>query len=226
MIIKERQNNIKIILFNDFKRVTKLLGNLTTGRCAVLQRASVVPLLHPASAQVEDQLLRPAGGQVLKRTWLLFRLHLPWLSTAGSWGGWPWWRRWCWLRQWSCPQTLSLKHCLWLDDINTSLISFPLFVCIDVHRREAEWGLWWRAAYYCDVQCWQFQSQVPGDFCNYSNYILSLRIREETKKMLSFPDAKTFRVNSPWCHQSHLQKSCIVLFQEVGQENLGKQDLT
>ena len=124
MIIKERQNNIKIILFNDFQRVTKLLANLTSGRCAALQQASVVPLLHPASAQVEDQLLRPADGQVLKKTCLLFRLHLPWLSTARTGGGWPWWRRWCWLS----GQGNSLVH--WhnlLKIANELTLEIPLY---------------------------------------------------------------------------------------------------
>ena len=68
MIIKERQNDIKIILFNDFQRVTKLLANPIIGRRAALPQASVVPLLPLAYVQVEDQLAYPTGGQVLKKT--------------------------------------------------------------------------------------------------------------------------------------------------------------
>ena len=67
MIIKEKQNNTKIILFNDYL-VTKLLANPIIGRSAALPQASVVPLLSLAYVQVEDQLAYPTGGQVLKKT--------------------------------------------------------------------------------------------------------------------------------------------------------------
>ena len=91
----------------------------------------MVPPRPLAFVQVGDQLVRPAVGQVLKRTWFLSRMQLPWLSTASIGRGGPW-RRWRWLfanGQWPCPQALSFKHCSGIDALNTSLISFSS-VCL------------------------------------------------------------------------------------------------